>query len=193
MAQYYAIGAIGQAIREVLLTKRPPEFPSLPVDIYRAKDFEHPFDEGISIYLYRLSLSTGRRNRTPFTSPDGVRHQPPVEVDLHYMITPWARQGDSQQFLLGWMVRTLADAATLPPPLLNSGAYPDVFGPTESVQLIQDSLTLADLNNLWNVASVKEQASAYYITQMVALESRRPVTEADPVRTRIFQIGEIVA
>jgi hypothetical protein len=192
MAQYHAIGAISQAIRNVLLSERPPEFPLLPVDIYRAKDFEQPFEEGVSIYLYRLSISTGRRNRTTYTSTDGSRHIPPVEVDLHFMITPWARQGDAQQFLLGWLVRSLADTATLLPPLLNSGAYPDVFGAMESVQLVQDSLTLADLNNLWNVAAVKEQASAYYTAQTVSLESRRLAIEADPVRRRVLEMGSVV-
>src|SRR5690242_4197451 len=115
MAQFYAIGAISQAVREVLLASRPPEFPTIPVEIYRAKDFETSFEEGISIYLYRLSLTSGRRNRMPYTSLDGLRHNPPVEVDLHFVITPWAREGASQQFLLGWVVRTIADHTPLPP------------------------------------------------------------------------------
>jgi len=193
MAHYYAIGAISQALREVLLAERPREFPNIPVDVYRTKDFDQPFEEGVSIYLYRLSLTTGRRNRTPYTDLNGVRHKPPVEVDLHFTITPWAREGASQQFLLGWIIRTIEDHSTLDPTLLNAGAYPNIFKPDEPVELVQDTLSISDLNNLWNFSPAKEQASAFYTARTVALESRQPLTEAEPVRIRHFDVGQVIA
>ena len=193
MAHYYAVGAISQAIREILLANRPPEFPNLPVDLYRTRDFDSPFEDGVSIYLYRLSLATGRRNRTAYTALDGTRRRPPVEVDLHFAITPWASDAASQQFLLGWIIRTLEDNTRLDPVLLNAGAYPDVFAPGETVDLVLDSLTISDLNNLWNFSPGKEQASAFYTARAVALETKETITEAPPVKVRQFDMGQVIA
>jgi hypothetical protein len=193
MAHYYAIAAVSQAIRELLLANRPAEFATLPIEIYRTKDFEQPFDTtGVSIYLYRLSMTSGRRNRAPSIDPDGTRHLPPVEADLHFVISPWAEQGLTQQMLLGWIIRTMEDSAELAPPFLNSvGPRPNIFGPAETVEMVQDSISIVDLNNLWNFSPRKEQASAFYTARAVALDSQQRIDDAGPVQTRVFEMGAL--
>ena len=94
-------------------------------------------NEGLSLYLHRIVVSTEHRNRRPRTGPDGIRPRPAVPLDLHYLLTAWAADAIKQQRLLGWAIRVLADTPTLPAALLNdAGPEHDVFMPEETVELL---------------------------------------------------------
>ena len=186
MAKTQAIAATGQAILGLLADAVPkPEFATARFELYQVGDFNPALDEGISLYLYRVAVNAARRNLPPTVAPDGKRFRSPIPLDLHFLLSAWARTAVKQQRLLGWAIRTLADTPILPASLLNHyGPESDVFRPSETVELILDQLTLQDLNNLWSAAKISPPLSINYVARMVAIESTLELVDAPAVQTR---------
>ena len=82
----------------------------------------------------------------------------------------------------------------------------DVFEPSETVELVGETLTLQDLENIWEVAKARQQPSLGYVARQVAIDSTlgftddrgsaegRPVefTDGRPVQTREFGTGTLL-
>jgi Pvc16 N-terminal domain len=187
MATYHAIAATGEAIIALLRAACPkPEFANAQFVLYQASDFQNPMDEGISLYLYRISVNTTIRNRRPRLGPDGRRYPPSFPVDLHYLLTPWAKTAGRQQRLLGWAVRALEDTPILPRGLLNHGPDSETFLPNETVELVCDILSLQDIVNIWDAFKPNLQVSMPYVARMIAIDSTVELSEAPFVQTRAF-------
>ena len=154
MGKFQAIAATGQAMLGLLADAVPrDQFPNAQFELYQLSNFQQPMEEGVSLFLYRIAVNTSRRNLPPTTGPDGRRFRPPIPLDLYYIATAWAPTAVKQQRLLGWTIRMLEDVPILPTGLLNHfGPEPEIFQPGETVEIVLDSLTLQDLNNLWGVS-----------------------------------------
>ncbi len=196
MASYHAISAISQATVSLLKSARPATaFPSIDVKLFQAKDFQSTGDwEGLSLFLYRVPVSSARRQMPMTIGPGGRPLRPPLPVDLYYMLTPWAKTAEMQHLLLGWAMRTIEDSPSLPPALLNSH-FPDVrpFRNDETVELLQDPLSLQDLNNLWEILGKNNiQLSATYVARVIPIDST--IEAGDDVgraQTRVFDVGTV--
>ena len=187
MAQYPAIAATSQAILGLLQSAAVgTEFDGVTFAHYQAKNFEAPMTQGVSLYLYRLTVSSNR-NLPPRLGRDGRRYLPPLPLDLHFLVTAWADDAIKQQRLLGFAIRTLEDTPILPAGVLNQhGPEPDVFRAEETVELVFEGLTVQDTSYVWEVAQTKEQPSAPYVARMVEIESSVALEDAAPVQTRQF-------
>lgn len=167
-----------------------PEFDGVRFELYQAKDFNNPMDEGVSLFLYRLATSS-RRNLPARLGPNGEKYRPPLPIDLYYLLTAWGRTSAKQQRLLGWCIRELGDTPVLPASLLNHYMpEQETFRPDESVELIFEPLSLQDISNLWEPLKQNLQASAFYVARMVALESTVVLAEGGPVQTRQFDLAK---
>lgn len=187
MATYHAITATSQAILGLLESACPkPEFEGAKFELYQAKDFQNPMDEGVSLYLYRLA-SSSRRNLPPRLGPNGEKLRPPLPLDLYYMLTTWAKKGDKQQRLLGWCIRELGDFPILPANLLNYyGPEQHTFQLNETVELVFEPLSLQDISNLWEPLKPNLQASAMYVARMVSIDSTIEIPTSGEVQIRNF-------
>ncbi len=194
MASFQAIAATGQAILGLLADACPkPEFAGARFELYQVNDFQLPMDEGISLYLYRIAVNGARRNLPSSLGPNGQRYRPSIPLDLHYMVSAWAKTAVKQQRLLGWAIRTLEDIPILPAGMLNhAGPEAEIFKPAETVELILDQLTLQDLNNLWSATKVTPPLSVNYVARMIALESAVEIVEGAVVQTRVFDSGKVM-
>lgn len=197
MATYHAIAATGQAIVGLLKDASVnTEFADSRFELYQAGDFQSdsPLADGISVYLYRVAVSTSRRNLPPSIGVDGRRYRSPLPLDLYYLLTPWGKTAAKQQRLLGWAIRQLQDAPVLPAGLLNHyGPEADTFRTTETVELICETVSLQDMVNILDPVKSIEQLSMVYVARMVIIESMVELIEADPVQTRVFDYVKDVA
>ena len=195
MASFQAIAATGQAMLGLLADAVPkPEFANAQFELYQISNFSNPMDEGVSLYLYRIAVNGTRRNMPPIVGPDGRRYRPPIPLDLYYLLSVWARSPVKQQRLLGWTIRMLEDVPILPTGLLNNyGPEPEIFQPGETVEIILESLTLQDLNNLWSATKSTPPLSVGYVARMVGITSMMSLTEAVEVQTREFKSGALVS
>jgi len=194
VASFQAIAATGQAMLGLLADAVPkPEFANAQFELYQIGNLVNPMDEGISLYLYRVAVNGTRRNMPPVTGPDGRRYRPPIPLDLHYLLSAWARSPVKQQRLLGWAIRMFEDVPILPTGLLNNyGPEPEIFQPGETVELVLESLTLQDLNNLWSATKATPPLSVGYVVRMVGISSMLSLSEAAEVQTREFKSGALM-
>jgi hypothetical protein len=185
MALYPAIAAMSEAVLGLLeRAAGGTEFGTATFSHYQADDFQSPMSDGVSLYLYRVSVNANR-NLPARLGRDGTVGRPPIPLDVHFLVTAWAGDAIRQQRMLGFAIRTLEDSPILPAGVLNSyGPEPDVFRPEETVELVYENVSVQDVAYIWDVAQTKEQPSATYVARMVEIESRVSVDEGPAVQTR---------
>ena len=194
MASSNAIAATGQAILAMIAAGiSRDEFPPAKFELYQASNFQTPMPEGISLYLYRLSAAGEIRNYPPRIAPDGRRYRPLLPINLHYILTAWAREALKQQRLLGQAMRILEDTPVIPAGILNQGGpEDDTFRPNETVDLIMESLSVADMGAIWDLAKHNVQPSVGYVARMIGLESQVEVIDSAMVQTRVQRAGKVL-
>ena len=195
MAAPYAVAAVGKAILALLAAARPtPEFASAEFELYQGRNFAAPMEEGISLYLHRITPGSNTRNLPPRQTIDGRRFRPSVQVDLHYLLMPWARDAFKQHRLLGWAMRVLEDTRVLHASLLNQhGPELDLFAENECVDVIMETLPIQDIGSILEVAKPNIQVAVPYVVRMVTLDSDIELVESDLVQTREFGMGKAVS
>lgn len=190
MGTYEAIAATGQAIRSLLADACPRlEFPEAQFDLYQARNFQTPMDEGISLYLFRVAVNGSRRNQPPLVRPNGKRYRPPLALDLWFLLTAWAQEAMRQYHLLGWAMRVLEDNPILPSGYLNHTGTKDAFRGPESVEIVCDALSVQDMASIWEMAKHKQQPSAVYVARMVGIDSEAPLPDSTDVQTRALSFA----
>jgi hypothetical protein len=167
---------------------------SLSFQVYTSSQLQGtvaPDRSMVSLYLYHVTVNPTRRGTLGRVDAGGVRHAPVVPLDLHYLLTAWAKDADTQQRLLAWSVRVLQDTPTLGAGVLNSHVPEPVFRPEETVEIVWESLSQRDLFDIWDVARANQQPSAAYVARIVEIESTIPVAEYPLVQTTDFRYSAV--
>lgn len=168
------------------------EFDGVEFSHYGSGSFQTPMSLGVSLYLYRVSVSANR-NLPWRIGADGRRYRPPIPIDAHFLLTAWAGDPIKQQRMLGFAIRTLEDTPILPAGVLNQHSpEPDVFRPQETVELVFESVSVQDASYIWEVAQTKEQPSATYVARMIEIESSVAADDVAPVETRQLDLTTAV-
>jgi hypothetical protein len=194
MASYRAIETISDALVRLLdASYDAADFDGQPLtfDAYLHDDFENPMAMGASLFLYRVTINGVQRTPPGRTRSDGTRERAPLPLDLHYLITIWARDATMQHRIAGWIMRTLEDTPVLPYGVLST-LRPDVFRPEESTEIIIDDLSNEDLLRIWETLDTRGYAlSIPYRVRNVRVESDDVVHGDTPVQERIFPVEEV--
>ena len=195
MATWNAIAATTRAILGLLEDAYPREFGKLTFAPAHLSDFadDKVQPDGFTLALYRVAVNSNLRNLPPRIGPDGMRYRPSLPLDLQYLLTPWAGDVEKQQRLLGWSMRQLEDNPILPSGLLNRFLRePDVFRPSEAVELVSESLPLGDFTNLWDKLKPRMQTSVTYVARMVLIDSEIDLREYPLVKSRTFEMAKVL-
>lgn len=192
MAKAQAVSAVGQTVLGLLADNIPKkDFPNARFELYQPADFNSPMDEGVSLFLYRIEINAGLRNMPDRTGLDGITRRAPLPLDLHYLLTVWAKDVVKQQRILGLVMQTLFDAPVLSAERLNNfGPEQDVFRPNETIEITYNPLSLQDISNLWSAFKVSLPVSIGYIARVVGIDSTVPVEVTAPVQTREFNFAK---
>ena len=189
MAGDNAIYAVAKTILGLIEDYCPDTFNAEFFDFYHADDYRTaPEKRGFSLMLYRVGINASLRNLPPRRDENGRRVKPSLPLDLHYMLTPWASSADTQQLMLGWVMRFLEDRQVIPAAIVNSYAA-GALRPDEAIEFVCDPLAATDYFNLWEKLKPGMQTSVTYVARMVLLDSKLQVDEALPVQTREFEVG----
>ena len=183
-----AVAAACEAVVRLLrATYRASDFGGAALDFqtYVAEDFTRPMDQGVSLFLYRVQRSGVVRPARGPTLPDGRVQRPRLPLDLHVLLTVWAKRASLQHEVLGWALRTLEDNPVLAAEVLNSYRG-GVFAPGDSVELLPGELSVEDTLRVWEVvAGQPYQLSVPYTLRTVYVDSA--VSDGQtPVRERAF-------
>lgn len=183
MATYRAIAAACEAVVQHLRSNyRPEQFGQIELDfkVYVAPDFSSPMQAGVSLFLYRLFVNGAQRS-PPGRLLSGGRAKTQLPLDLHFLLTVWARDASTQGAIAGWMMRTLEDAPTFTAAQLNA-TWPDVFRPEEALEIVAGELSTQDLLSMWDRLSERGLSlSVPYVGRVVLIESQTQPPAARPV------------
>ena len=191
MATFRAVGATCEAVMAMLRQAWRPELFSdttLQFAVYTTKDFAAPMETGVSLFLYRAAFNANQR--TPAARPDamGRPRRTQLPLDLHFLITPWAKQASLEEEILGWVMRTIEDAPILPAGLLNSYRA-GVFDAEETVEVLPGELSYEEMFRVWDVLPQDFHISVPYTARVVRIDSLFDVAEGGPVLTRQLDFG----
>src|SRR5437660_1775185 len=191
MATYRAVGATCEAVVRLLQQSWQRDLfdgVDLQFDVYRTRDFATPMDAGVSLFLYRVTLNTVQRTPPAKPGPAGRHRRPQLPLDLHFLLTPWAKDASLEQVILGWMMRTLEDTPILPSGLLNT-LTDGVFDVEETVEIVVGQLPNEEMFRIWDVLPNDYQISVPYTARIVRIDSELDQREAGPVITRELGFG----
>jgi hypothetical protein len=188
MSNALAIAAVTATLRNLILRGV-----DLPGDNVTTKPLDKAVDgnttrDQINLFLYHtLPNSTWRNMDIPKQVKPGETGQPPLALNLYYLITAYGEGDDDirSHRLLGEVMRTLHDH-----PLLGADeirdALPnnDLHEQIERVRITPQPLSLEEISKLWTTFQTQYRISAAYEVAVVLIESTRPKRTPLPVLKR---------
>jgi len=142
----------------------------------------------VNVFLYQVVPNAAWRNQPlPAQARNGETAQPPLALDLHYLVTAYGDNDDevTSNRLLGGALSVLHDHALLQPNELQS-ALPgsDVHQQVERVRITPHALSVEDISKLWTAFQTEYRVSATFEASVVLIESTRPRRSPLPVLRR---------
>lgn len=163
----------------------------LDFQVYVSDDFNHPMEQGVSLFLYRVYPNGAARSPQGRVMPDGRRQRTRLPVDLHFLATAWATRASLQHEIAGWMMRVFEDHPILTAGVLNSYRA-GVFQPNETVTVGLTDLSVEDVFRIWEVMIEHAyQLSVPYVARTLELESMSLRPADVQVQERAFDVGAI--
>ncbi|MEY2521162.1 MAG: hypothetical protein QOF24_2921 [Verrucomicrobiota bacterium] len=161
----------------------------------------------LNLFLYRVTPNAGWRNTAlPSRDDEGERRSnPPLALDLHYLLTAYGAERLNAEILLGCAMQALHESPFLTRDAvrtaLSSGAAPgDPLGDMlralgtsglaeqiEQIKITPQTLTTEEMSKLWTAFQAPYRPTAGYLATVVLIESRRPTRQTLPVRERIIK------
>jgi len=192
MATFRAITTACEAVIGVLQQSWQPSIfngAQLTFQVYRTADFSAPMTAGVSLFLYYITLNSVQRSMPMRPGPDGKLRRPELPLDLHFILTPWAKDASLEHDILGWMMRTIEDNPVIGSGLLNATAA-GVFRDDETVEIVRSDLALEEIFRIWDVLPGDIQLSVPYTARVVRLESQLDPPPDSVVLTRDLRYGK---
>lgn len=142
----------------------------------------------LNLFLYQTAVNAAWRNQTlPRQSRPNELAQPPLALDLHYLLTTYGSGDDDQlgQRILGRAMSVLHDHAVLGPQEIKAALTgSDLGDQIERVRITPMALSVEELSKLWTVFQAPYRLSAAYEVSVVLVDSNQPTKAQLPVLRR---------
>lgn len=164
------------ALPGTIVTTKPPE---------KARDGN---SNQLNLFLYQTTPNAAWRNwDLPHQIKPGETGQPPLALNLFYLITAYGQNDDDLlgHRLLGQAMSILHDHAVLDPTEIQAALVGnDLHEQIERVRITPQPLPLEEMSKLWMMLQAQYRISAAYEVAVVLINSTRPVKTPLPVLTR---------
>lgn len=153
----------------------------------------------LNIFLFHAAHNPGWRNAAlPSRDAQGRRSaNAPLALDLHYLVTAYARTDAAAEMLLGHamfllhetprmnaaVLRRLLDPLSLPPALL-ALADTGLADQAEVLRITPLPLSFDDASKLWSAIKAEYRPTAAYHVSVALIEGTRPTLAPLPVLSR---------
>jgi hypothetical protein len=178
VAGYAAIAAAGKTIERVLDAglKRDVPVPNAVTHakLVRTEDFKQDGDSLItppvlSIFLVRADVNHAMR--AAWSAVGAVDDRAHLPLDLHYLLSAWARNAEWEHRILGSAMRCLEESAIVSGPQLDASNGAD-WAPSESLQIVPEEMTTEAVMRTFDSLETSYRLSVPYIARIVRLESK---------------------
>lgn len=204
MSNEFAIAAVTLTLRNLLdkvkQIKDSEEFSELPVDARPTAEIvvtNLPLDEAyeydktinhVNLFLYHVEHNAAWRNKDiPNKTKPGETSQPPLAINLFYIITTHGQNGNEliSHLLLGKAMSLLHDHAVFSRDEIKSAfAVSEVHEQIERLRITPQPISLEDVSKLWTGFQTQYRLSAAYEVSVVLIESKLATKTPLPVLTR---------
>lgn len=159
----------------------------------------------LNIFLYQVTPNPGWRNADlPSRDARGNRiANPPLALDLHYLVTAYGTQDTNAEVLLGFAMQLLHETPVItreqlrlvlgPPPPVDGNLVPGRFGAlsaedlADQIELIKVTptyLSSEELSKLWTAMQARYRPSMAYMVSVVLIQADGGARVAPPVLQR---------
>lgn len=156
----------------------------------------------LNLFLYQTTFNSGWRNvGLPAYDSQGQRtHNPPLAIDLHYLLTAYGKSEFAPEILLGLGMQLWHEVPILnrdrirrvftPPPtpgatlsaVLQALSTSGIAEQIEAIKITPHPLNTDEISKLWASFQVAYRPTAAYQISVILIESRQVVKESLPVR-----------
>ncbi|MEV6693816.1 DUF4255 domain-containing protein [Micromonospora sp. NPDC051196] len=211
MSTALAIGAVSAVLRNVLdnglidavlAVGSPVKVTAKAPDLIKLDDPQEA--PQLNLFLYRVSRNPAYHNMDLPAVDSGGRRltNPPLAVDLHYLLTAYAREDLHAEILLGYGMhllheRPFLDRAAIRKALELSPLDPTVLpGPFqapanagladqfETLKITWEPLDFDGMSKIWSAVQKNYRPSAAYQVSVVLIQGVAPAVDPLPVLTR---------
>jgi len=159
----------------------------------------------LNVFLYQVTANAGWRNAgLPSRDSRGTRiSNPPLALDLHYLLTAYGASDLNAEVLLGYAMQLLHEnpvltrqqlrTALTAQPAIDGTLLPGPFGKLSAVDLADQIellkitpvyLGTEDLSKIWTAMQARYRPSMAYLVSVVLIQSDARTTSAPPVLRR---------
>jgi hypothetical protein len=191
MANVFAIHSVGNSIVTYLRNAYPQQIdgvdlPDCSFELVSGGQLVGEIEETtrITLYLYRITVDEHQRqNRRPGASNASP---PPLNVDLHYLMTAWAANPLDEQVPMAWAMRQLHRVPVLDLAVLSPEGG---WGRDEVVQVLPAELSTEDIMRIWDALEPSYRLSTTYVARVVRLDPDTDDELFAPVVARRLALG----
>ena len=176
MSDYTVIAEVGESLVSVLWEEiRQDPVVNTLIDSQQRISLESPFDlreshdVRLSIYLYRINEDAYAKNQ--FTVPgNGARQrQPPLTLDLSYLVTPLVGSPREQQIILGKVMQIFYDRAIL----AGAELVGSLSNSEQGVRVVLNPVSLEETSRVWQALEMSYRLSICYVVRVAMVDSMR--------------------
>lgn len=158
----------------------------------------------LNLFLHQVTPNTGWRNAgLPSRDDRGTRlSNPPLALDLHYLLTAYGLQDLHAEILLGYGMHLLHETPVLDrqairtalsggavdvsilPPAFQALSASDLADQVEQIRITPVTMGTEEMSRLWSAMQAHYRPTAAYQASVVLIEARRATRTALPVLTR---------
>ncbi len=165
---------------------------------------EQGAEPSLNLFLYRVSPNSGWRNAglPGFDSAGSRISNPPLALDLHYLLTAYGTADFEAEILLGYALSILHDQPVLDrasirtalqagavsgsilPPAYQALAAADLADQAAAITVTTEPIDSEEMSRLWSAIQANYRPSVGYLVTVVLIEATKPIHGAPPVLTR---------
>ncbi len=210
MSSALAIGAVSAVLKNLLdngIVEQVPLGTTVAVtavapDTIRLDAADDP--PQLNVFMHQVTPNAAWRNRgLPSRADDGERiSNPPLALDLHYLITAYGRSDFQAEILLGYAMHLLHERPVLDraaikraldpspldvsmlPPAFQALTASDLADQVETIRITPVTMAVDEMSKLWSAIQTHYRPSAAYQVSVVLIDAKKPVRTPLPVLSR---------
>ncbi len=166
----------------------------------------------LNLFLYQVTPNAGWRNvALPSRNSNGERvTNPPLALDLHYLLTAYGLKDLHSEILLGYAMQLLHETPVLMreairkaldpspinggsglPPTLEALATSELAEQIEQIKIVPETMNMEEVSRLWSAMGAHYRPTAAYQASVVLIEGRRRLRPTLPVLDRRIHVVEL--
>jgi hypothetical protein len=211
MSDYLAVGGVSAVLKSLLTTALSAGGPStilgatagitnVAPDLVSTGAEETP---QINIFLYYASINPALRNlNLPSMNSNGGRlSNPPLAINLHYLVTAYGRNPFDAEILLAWAMKVFHDTPVVPrttieqalqdlvsvlpvPPEQKLISGSTLASQVEHIRITPEALTTEEIYRLWTAFQTSYRPTTSYQVSVVVVQDTQSYASNLPVQQR---------